>query len=564
MRYFLVCCACVAALAAGRADAQLSNIVFSEDFESLAGSLGASVNERQGFPLVTRVANDTDSAPVPNVFSASGPAGWMIDNDLGTFGGSSTIGNTGVPGQGVFDYGVDEWEGWGFANKDFWVEAAGQQERELFTKGVGTVAVADPDEYFDLDPLDGLSSGGPSNATHGGFYNTGLKTPSINMAALGSVSAGVNLKFDSSYRLEANDDDHPDAAFNNLNNQAAEVIAVFDTGETQTLPVFDSVADTDDDVNGSLEFNFFPATNASSVEFQFNLANAGNDWWWAIDNIAVADIDINTGLPLAASFTEDFEGVALGDSINERASLVPSKVTAENTDSETTPRPNSFTHTPPTGWNASTTDSNGGGTIGDDNVGVYEWEGWSFATPEFWTFADTQDRELFKNGTGVIAVADGDEWDDLNNPDGTPADNELQTMLETPSISVPAMDDEASLVLMFDSSWRAEDDQTAVITADYGNGPVEVLRWESDSGSANFHDDNVNEQVLVFLDPASASEFTLAFSYSGRDDWWWAIDNVKVGTIPEPASVMLLSLVAYAGFGTRRRAESEAVLKGDT
>ena len=169
-----ISCAAAAVLAGGQASAQLTSVLFTEDFESLAGSLGDSVNERQGFPIVTRVATDTDSAPIPGAYSATGPAGWVVDNSLANYQGSPTIGNAGVPGQGVADYGVDEWEGWGFANKDFWSEAAGDQDRSMFTNASGTIAVVDPDEYFDLDPADGETSG-PSNPNHGGFYNSGLE-----------------------------------------------------------------------------------------------------------------------------------------------------------------------------------------------------------------------------------------------------------------------------------------------------------------------------------------------------------------------------------------------------
>ena len=47
------------------------------------------------------------------------------------------------------NYGVDEWEGWSFANKSFWI-FADDQGRSSFTNGVGTVAVADADEWDDL------------------------------------------------------------------------------------------------------------------------------------------------------------------------------------------------------------------------------------------------------------------------------------------------------------------------------------------------------------------------------------------------------------------------------
>src|SRR5262245_1959398 len=85
-----------------------AQLLFSENFDSLP--LMDSVNERLGFPHVTRVATDPNSAPIPASFSKTGPAGWSIDNTLGTFNGSPTVGNSGVAGAGVADFGVDEWE----------------------------------------------------------------------------------------------------------------------------------------------------------------------------------------------------------------------------------------------------------------------------------------------------------------------------------------------------------------------------------------------------------------------------------------------------------------------
>ena len=536
-RWMIALAAAVTAAGSGAQAQGLRLTKFTEDFEGV--TLGDSVNERQGFPLVTRPADDVDSAPVPNAFTKTGPAGWAVDNTLGTFGGAPTIGNTGVP-----TGGVAEWEGWSFASKDFWIEADDQQ-RSTFDLGAGTVAVADPDEYYDLG--DGLN---PSDL---GYYNTSLSTPSIGLTTLGfgvGESVGVQLKFDSSYRVEANDDGHPDPGVDNLNNQSGEVVAVFDSGEVITTSIFDSTIDADA-TNSTVTRDFFPTDfSATSVQFFYNMGNAGNDWWWAIDNIEAADLDSQTGLPLAPSFTENFEGVALGDSVNERRSLVADRVTAANDDADTTPRPDSWTNTPPAGWSR---EVNGPATAGaDDNDGVYEWEGWSFASKDFWTFADQQGRETFDNASGNVAIADGDEWDDFG-PAGSEGD--LDTVIETPTIDISDFEDTDELAVKFDSSWRSEDFQTAIVTVDFqdGNGPTEILRWESEAGEF-FKDDATNETVFVSTPvPGGATEAVVAFQYIGNNDWWWAIDNVRVGAVPEPTSVVLFGSFALITLGARRR-----------
>jgi hypothetical protein len=544
-------------------------VYFQENFNSV--TLGDSVNERLGFPRVTRVASDPDSAPILNVYSPTAP-GWTVDNNFDNFGNfdlnydpdasgfpsvgppvGTIIGNTGMPNQGSADDGVDEWEGWSFVNKDFWVQAAGDQDRSLFTNGMGTVAVADPDEFDDL----GAGRGGS-------YFNSGMSSAAINIS--GATTPLLTLNFDSSWRDESFDDDHTDnpilaaATEKSVNNQTAIIYATYNDSSNTRIVVPGGLWDSDsgdadpavnrpasvtfknDTPNENVSLTVPVVPGASEVTLTFALINGGNDWWWAVDNIDLSDQNSNN------LYFEDFESVTLGPSVNERISTVPNKVTAVQTDTNTSPRPNSFTHTPPTGW---TLDNSEIPTppLGNNDDGVQEWEGWSFTTSEFWTFADKQRREEFTKGEGAFAVADGDEWDDLNNPDqgGSVL---MKTVLESPEFSIP---NGPQLYLRFDSSWRDEDANLAVITIDYGSGPVEILRWESDSASANFKDDAPNESILIPLTvPSGATTAKLAFRYEGGDDWWWAVDNIQVGSIPEPG-VLSLGLLACATFAAARR-----------
>lgn len=117
-----------------------------------------------------------------------------------------------------------------------------------------------------------------------------------------------------------------------------------------------------------------------------------------------------------------------------------------------------------------------------------------------------------------------------------------------------------SVVLDFDSSWRDEFDdnyhQTANIVAAFdGGASVEILRWESDSGSALFHDDAPNEHVTVGVpNPAGASDMVLTFGlFDAGNDWWWAVDNVYVQGVPEPGALSLGLLALLAGLCVMRR-----------
>ncbi len=521
-------------------------VFFTENFDSL--TLGGSVNERLGTDLFTLEATAPGSLPVPGVYSAAGPAGWGVDNSLSTYDSAPTL-TPGVPGTGVADYGVDEWEGWSFVNKDFWV-LADDQDRSLFgstTAASGTVAVADPDEYFDLE------DGGTDNPVHGGYYSSSLNSPTFNVTAGGFYSVG----FDSSWRAEAFDDETPTLI--DLNNQAIEVIATFDAGSdvqvvkwnSDDLDAFYKPDNTDENFASDGSNLFFEApAGATEASLEFRIANAGNDWWWAVDNIDVNDL-IGGGNVLF----EDFEGVTLGDSVNER--LADGKVTTEKTGTTeilgtvypTTSRPDSFTHTAPAGW---VVDSTGTPALGDDDVGVFEFEQWSFMDSDFWTFADDQDRELFTKASGVFAVADSDEWDDLNDPGDF---GDMTTLMQTPVIDITGLASDEELTLEFDSSWRAEGGQIASITALLDGVPVEILLWDGDSASSDFHASDTNESVSVTFDSAGASTLVLEFNYVGNNNWWWAVDNIQVSAtaIPEPSSIAIVGVAVFGALVGRRR-----------
>ena len=223
-------------------------------------------------------------------------------------------------------------------------------------------------------------------------------------------------------------------------------------------------------------------------------------------------------------FYEGFEGAVLEDSVDE------------STGDVTSPYFNVWTDTPPAGW---TVDDSGVPFLGDPNEGVEEWEGWAFATIDFWDAASGQGRGNFADiASGTVAIADGDEWDDLGNPE---AGGPMVTLLKTPSVNVSA-DAGGSVTLNFDSSWRYEDPQIIWVEASFdGGAPVRFLEWTWDSsqpavgagGSGNqigFKDDHPNgeSQSISISVPGGASSMELTFGYSGVNDWWWAIDNVEI------------------------------------
>ncbi|MCA9258288.1 MAG: hypothetical protein KDA61_03760 [Planctomycetales bacterium] len=228
-------------------------------------------------------------------------------------------------------FGVTEWEAWGFANKDFWVQVAGDQDRSNWYGGQGMVAIADPDEWDDRN--DSSQSGVGDSPDNYGTLNSQLKTPSFDVAAYAGMSGA--LSFNSSWRPE----------FDSFANQSASIEAIFEGGSTVELmrwnsneADFDSGEDESIDGDGKrlntlgighgvnddgrpaevegviqppnnpavdevVNLNVDIPAGSSNLMFAFNFFDGTNDWWWAIDNISFDVAGANV-------FFEDFEGLA--------------------------------------------------------------------------------------------------------------------------------------------------------------------------------------------------------------------------------------------------------------
>ncbi len=236
-----------------------------------------------------------------------------------------------------------------------------------------------------------------------------------------------------------------------------------------------------------------------------------------------------TTLPILGAetviFEEDFEAVKLEDSIEEGVKGV--KV---------------WSGIPPEGWEI--TNEN------PKDLGMPEWRTWAIVDLEWWRqTAGDQERSQFttkqKDGKGIGngAVSDPDEWDDWEvngDPDGKSAWN---GHLITPSIKIKGAAAE-SLVLTFDSSWRPDDPQRGEITVSFDGGKEEQILLFESSGAQTLvtiptlrkneekvNDlEQVNETLEIPIDnPADATEIVISFGLlNARNDWWWAIDNIKL------------------------------------
>ncbi len=242
-----------AVVAASWSPSHAQGVLFSENFEGL--TLLDSVEEGVAVPF-----GDPFGIPGASVWTNIPPAGWM-DDDSGVPG----IGNP-ADNNGVFD-----WAGWNFADRDWWVVTANDQNRSQFVNASGTIMVADPDEWNDAP-----HPGGPPN---GPWYDTFISTPPISLAGVQPNS--VVLDFDSSWR--------PEFDFNY--QQAANIVVSYDGGVPIEVLRWESDGGSpffhSDAPNEHVTLGLNNPAGANEMVLTFGVFDAGNDWWWALDNIVI-------------------------------------------------------------------------------------------------------------------------------------------------------------------------------------------------------------------------------------------------------------------------------------
>ena len=283
----------------------LAQKVWSENFESLP--LGPKIDEGR---------------PGEKVWTNLPPEGWLWDNSA-------------VPGVGTALDGVTEWAGWGFADKNWWVLTAGDQRRSEWSFGQGTVMIADPDEWDDAAHPQGL-------------YKVDATTPPITIQ--GQAPNSLVLAFDSSWRPEAVDDGEPSFPVGpegeKINNQTGTIAIAFDSGALTEILRWDSLSDSptykadSEFINEAVMLPLNNPGGVTTLRLKFGMEQAANDWWWAVDNLAIGVPPFVTGISAdGVSFTVRI-GEAPGKAVDESKGITleldgqnvtPSAVTREDT-----------------------------------------------------------------------------------------------------------------------------------------------------------------------------------------------------------------------------------------
>lgn len=187
---------------------------------------------------------------------------WTVDNSL-SLGGSTE----------------EAYDGWAAMDVFSWADEQGGQGRSLFNtpNPNNTVLVADGDAFYDYD-FDLLD---PTLPAPDNSFNTFI---SRTYDVSGFDCCSLVFSFEYEFRIE--------------NQQLGVVEVSFDNGAT-----WERVAEWDDNdgANGDVLAGFleltagtdFVARQTNNVTFRFGYLDAGNNWWFAVDNVGLDGDPIN-------------------------------------------------------------------------------------------------------------------------------------------------------------------------------------------------------------------------------------------------------------------------------
>lgn len=306
----------------------------------------------------------------------------------------------------------------------------------------------------------------------------------LNILSVSPLDNAVEVPADSNLVINFNE---------NVNKGQGNIYVVFDSTGTKGIAV---------DVNS-------PAVTVVGSQVTIDLpSDLQLDSGYNVRIDSGAFIDTSAG-PTAGTtlFTQNFEYEALGPFVTELG--------GDGTD---------FTLTPPLGMGVDNS------TMGTG--GVPEWRGWSFADKNAWAQVDNQARDSFTLATGTIAIADSDEWDDAAN---TGTFNSFLTTRPIDLSNVTA----GSVALEFNSSFRAEGNQLGKVEISYNGGAFSDLQTFLTADGMNSHiviDSSTvlnsvigGGTVVGALNSPASGTVQFRFSVTNADNnWWWAIDDVKV------------------------------------
>lgn len=142
-----------------------------------------------------------------------------------------------------------------------------------------------------------------------------------------------------------------------------------------------------------------------------------------------------------------------------------------------------------------------------------DWRGWVLTRLPHWVAAEGgQGRENFVRGRGVVAVADSDEWDDVEHGTGG-----FDSTLISQRYDVRRR---AAVRLSFQTFYQQELTQRGRLSVTFDGGPVQLLR--------TYDANTYGRQTLRVEVPRGARNLRVRWRYTGDNNWYWAVDDVRV------------------------------------
>lgn len=496
------------------------------------------------------------------------PAGWTLDNS------GNLYDNTDMPG---------EFDGWSLMDVTSWIAHAGVQagrDRCYFGEPIidgvqyrNTVLVADPDEADDS-----------GNADVGDNLFNSYITRSYDVS--GADLNSLVLSFDFDFITDGNQTGVVDVTFDGGTTwQNLLTMTVTDPGNNVPLGTFaDPAASGEFSVaNG----DFTPASGATEMQVRFGCITGGNNWWFAVDNVGLTDVN-------GVIAFEDFENLA--------EDLIPFDYSVNGAPTSPDPLP-PFDPSDGTDWigdlssvgweiiNDGPADSPEKRMYFESEEGAYNGGAvldafsWSYQTSS--RIPDATDESDVNTGWGQRRTMFRDSFFGMRNsvlvfdPDQAFDNRVPGSDEEAPGVGEPRFNSYAQKkydMKLFDNDsvsieleWeiRVEEPQVNVIEVSFNGGEDWTRIFEFDAG--NLADPEVQAEFLPYLDfqnsggdplvieqgevirtfstgpqtivvsdfydagnvPDSNTMLLRIGCLDGDNDWWFAVDNIRIDATPQ-------------------------------
>ncbi len=464
----------------GTAAAQLQTVAF-DDFEDLHPTM---------VPFTIPLNIFADGTDYSTQIRTGTPREWTIDNSqMGIPPGSAAGGVCQEPG----------YNGWTAMDVASWTAEQGVQigRTTLGLMDRNTALVADPDAYYDF-----LSVAQQPDA-----YNSYI---SRNYDLTGFDTNTLQITFDWEFAIE--------------NNQRGTIEVSFDNGTTWQMLL--------DLVKGDFPNNTIltgPSTFSANVDFEptsnqmlfrIGCITAGNNWWFAVDNVHATTGDGFDDL-------EDFEGLDMVSFLNEPpGASPPTQPRFDGTD---------FTNVIPN-W-----------TIDNSQMPGFcrepGYDGWTCMDIECWINEQGGQGRSLLSGFGfdqnAALVADGDAFYDFDrnfdDTGGAPS-NSMNTYIQR-TYDLSGYDN-GTLQISMDFEFRIENQQRGTVEVSFDGGATWVLlqelkRVDGDPalGNNQYIIRSSEEPYVAGTDFAARQSNTMILRLGYLDagnNWWFAVDNIRV------------------------------------